>query len=55
MKIIISKINKRPILVKDIVNLFNLEPELIKLNQDVNRSEGDEKSLKEDEEFIKNN
>ena len=55
VKIIISKINKRPILVKDIVNLFNLEPELIKLNQDVNRSEGDEKSLKEDEEFIKNN
>ena len=52
VKIIISKINKRPILVKDIVNLFNLEPELIKLNQNVNRNEGDEKSLKEDKEFI---
>ena len=53
VKIIISKINKRPILVKDIVNLFNLEPELIKLNQDVNRSEGDEKSLKKMKNLLK--
>ena len=55
VKIIISKISKRPILLKDIVNLFNLEPKLIKLNQDVDRNEGDKKSLKEDKEFIKNN
>lgn len=55
VKIIISKITKRPILVKDIVELFKVEPELIKLNQDVDRNEGDKKSLKEDEEFIKNN
>ena len=55
VKIIISKIKKRPILVRDIVKLFNLEPELFKLNQNVNRKEGDEKSSKEDEEFLKNN
>ena len=55
VKIIISKIKKRPILVKDIVELFNSEPELIKLNQNVNKNEGDEKSLKEDEEFLKTN
>jgi spore coat polysaccharide biosynthesis protein SpsF len=53
VKIIISKIKKRPILVKDIVKLFNLEPELFKLNQNVNRKEGNEKSSKEDEEFLK--
>ena len=41
--------------MKDIVELFNSEPELIKLNQNLNKNEGDEKSLKEDEEFLKTN
>jgi len=53
VRLIVSKIKKRPILMKDIVNLFDKEPELIKINENVNREEGDLKSLKEDEEFLK--
>ncbi len=39
--------------MKDIVDLFNKEPELIKINESVNREEGNLKSMKEDEDFIK--
>ena len=53
VRLIVSKIKKRPILMKDIVDLFDKEPELIKINENVNREEGDLKSLKEDEEFLK--
>jgi len=30
---IVSKIKKRPILMKDVVDLFNKEPELIEINR----------------------
>ena len=51
---IVSKIKKRPILMKDILELFTREPELIKINKNVNREEGSLKSLKEDQEFLQN-
>ena len=54
VRLIVSKIKKRPILMKNIVDLFNKEPELVKINKNVNRDEGDIKSLKEDQEFLKN-
>ena len=53
VRLIVSKIKKRPILMKDIVSLFNKEPELVKINKNVNRKEGELKSLKEDQEFLK--
>ena len=40
--------------MKDIVDLFAKEPELVEINKNVNRKEGDLKSLKEDQEFLKN-
>ena len=51
---IVSKIKKRPIMMKDIIDLFTKEPELVEINKNVNRKEGDLKSLKEDQEFLKN-
>ena len=51
---IVSKIKKRPILMKNIVDLFSKEPELTEINKNVNRKEGDTKSLKEDQEFLRN-
>ena len=51
---IASKIKKRPILMKDILELFTREPELSKINKNVNREEGSLKSLKEDQEFLQN-
>ena len=54
VRLIVSKIEKRPILMKDIVALFNEEPELVEINKNVNRKEGDIKSLKEDQEFLRN-
>ena len=51
---IVSKIKKRPILMKDIVELFSKEPELVEINKNVNWKEGELKSLKEDQEFLQN-
>ena len=53
VRLIVSKIKKRPILMKDVVDLFNKEPELIKINKNVDRNEGEIKSLNEDQEFLK--
>ena len=53
VRIIVSKIKKRPILMRNIIDLFNKEPELIKINKNVNREESNLKSLKEDKEFLK--
>jgi len=52
---IVSKIKKRPIIMKDIIDLFAREPELVEINKNVNRKEGELKSLKEDQEFLRNN
>ena len=49
---IVSKIKKRPILTSDIIKLFLEFPELIKINENVNREEGNLKSLQEDMSFL---
>ena len=54
VRLIVSKIKKRPILMKDIVALFHKEPKLVEINKNINRKEGDIKSLKEDQEFLRN-
>ena len=51
---IVSRIKKRPVLMKDVVVLFSKEPELVEINKNVNRKEGDMKSSKEDQEFLRN-
>ena len=50
---ITAKINKNPILMNDILNLFSAEPRLIKINENISQDEGIMKSLKKDEEFSK--
>jgi len=50
---IASRIKKRPISMKDVIKLFNREPQLIDINKNVNREEGTLKSIKEDENFVK--
>jgi spore coat polysaccharide biosynthesis protein SpsF len=48
---IVSRIPKSPILIKDILELFKNEPSLTKINNQVDGSEGDTRSEKEDKEF----
>lgn len=54
IKIIFSKIVSRPIHLKNILNLFKQEPELIKINHNHEPNEGLAKSLEQDKEFLKN-
>ena len=51
---IFSKIQKRPILMQDILQLFEQEPSLFDINKDVDHDEGYNKSIKYDKEFLKN-
>lgn len=51
---IVSRIQKRPILMNDIVNLLKNDLELIKINENVSRNEGELKSMKKDKEFLDN-
>ena len=53
VKEIVSKIKKRPILMNEILKLLDTEPHLMEINRNVNRNEGNIKSLKDDEEFLK--
>ena len=48
IKLIVSKIQKRPILLEDILKLFEKEPNLITINNKISSNEGYEKSLKND-------
>ena len=50
---LISKIDKDPILMKDILELLTKEPELIQINNHIKHDEGYQESLKKDEEYIK--
>lgn len=50
VKNIISKIKKSPILMKDILELLRVEPELININKNYVMNEGYLKSLKKDQE-----
>ena len=47
------KIKKRPVLMDDIIELFRKEPNLIEINKNVNKKEGELKSRKDDEEFLR--
>ena len=53
-RIIISKISQRPILMEHILELHNNEPKLFEINSNVDSSEGYNKSLKYDKEFLRN-
>ena len=53
VRLIVSKIKKRPVLMDDIVELFRKEPNLIEINKNVNKKEGGLKSRKDDEEFLR--
>ena len=52
VKILISKINSRPIYLDKILKILDSEPELIKINQNHQPNEGYMKSLEEDKFFL---
>ena len=52
LRIITSKISKRPILFRDIFELFEQEPNLLESCNNIDPLEGYNKSLKEDEESL---
>lgn len=54
VKILISKIQSRPIHLENILNLLNKEPKLLELNKNHKPNEGYAKSLEEDKNFIEN-
>ena len=53
VKILISKIQSRPIRLNDILNLLNSQPELLEINKNHKPNEGFKRSLEEDKEFLK--
>ena len=53
IKEILNNISTNPIHLEDILELFSRKPELIEINKHVNHDEGFNRSLKEDQEFIK--
>ena len=53
IKEILNNISTNPIHLEDILELFSRKPELIEINKHVNHNEGFNRSLKEDQEFIK--
>ena len=48
IKKIINKFERKPILIQDIIKLFQNQPELMKINENVKHDEGMQKSLKND-------
>ena len=55
LRTIISKISERPILFRHIFELFEHEPDLLELCNNIDPLEGYNKSLKDDEKFLANN
>jgi len=53
-RIVISKISERPILMDNILKLYNNEPKLFEINKHFDPLEGYNKSTKYDKEFLKN-
>ena len=53
IQIIVGKIKSRPILIKDILEIYKKEPKLFEINQNYVTDEGYLKSLKEDEEVLR--
>ena len=54
IRIVISKISERPILMNNILELYNNEPKLFEINNHIDPLEGYNKSIKHDKEFLKN-
>ena len=52
VRLLISRIKTRPILLEDIITQFKIDPKLIEINKNVNYYEGYEKSKNEDIEFL---
>jgi len=50
---IITKIGKMPIFLEDVIKLFDIEPKLKKINEDIISNEGMKNSLKEDKDYLK--
>ena len=55
IRIILSEISTRPILMDDIIKLLKRKPELIEINKKINSEEGYLRSLEEDQNYIDNN
>ena len=53
IKIIVNEFEKRPILLQDIIKLFENKPELMRINEDIQHDEGMKKSLELDIDFSK--
>jgi spore coat polysaccharide biosynthesis protein SpsF len=53
-RIVISKITDRPIIMNNILELYNNEPKLFEINSHMDPLEGYNKSLKYNKEFLKN-
>jgi spore coat polysaccharide biosynthesis protein SpsF (cytidylyltransferase family) len=53
-RIVIFKIPERPILMDNILELYNNEPKLFEINSHIDSLEGFNKSTKYDKEFLKN-
>ena len=53
-RIVIFKIPERPILMDNILELYNNEPKLFEINSHIDSLEGYNKSIKYDKEFLKN-
>ena len=51
IKKIIFQINKRPILLHDILNLVTTQSDLLKINEHISNNEGMQKSLEQDRYF----
>jgi len=53
IKLITNEFKKRPILLQDIIKLFENKPELMKINEEIHHNEGMKKSLELDINFNK--
>ena len=53
-RIIISKIPERPIIMYNILELYNNEPKLFEINSHIDSLEGYNESIKYDKEFLRN-
>ena len=52
---IVKEIKNRPILMNDIINLFNKKPNIFKINKKYLSNEGLIRSLEKDKEFLASN
>ena len=53
IKEILNDISSNPIYLDDVLELFSRKPELIEINKHIDHNEGFNRSVKEDQEFVK--